>query len=226
MNPILMPYQVAVSYKRTPANPTFVSRTRGMRTNVYGELTLRRKRQGTPVTDQRLLRDVTPTMRRYVALYRETFLTDVAGVRPFARMHALVSIQTALLREPFQTELALKRPFARMSSHVYLQVRLTTEARFAHRTVVRLVARMKFHVYVVGGRGGQDLATDFTRLGFRSGSFLNGLLTGGLTTRTIRLYILTLLLLTLLRLLLTLLLILLLTLLLLAQLQRTLLLRL
>lgn len=103
MNPIVMPYQVAISYKGTPANITIVSGARRMRTNVYGELTLGRKCQGTPVTDQRLLRDVTPTVRRHVALYRETFLTDVAGVRPFARMHALVSIQTALLREPFQT---------------------------------------------------------------------------------------------------------------------------
>lgn len=198
MNPILMPYQVAVSYEGTPANPTLVSRAGGMRTDVYGELTLRRKRQGTPVTYQWLFRYVAPTVRRYVALNRETFLTDVAGVRPFARMHALVSIQTALLREPFQTELALKRPFARMSSHVYLQVRLTTEARFAHRTMVRLVARMEFHVYVVGGRGGQNLAANFTRLGFRSGRFLGGLLTGRLTVWTIRLHILTLLLLALL----------------------------
>lgn len=51
MYPILMPYQVAVSYKRTPADAALVGRTRCMGTNVYGELTLRREREGTPVAD-------------------------------------------------------------------------------------------------------------------------------------------------------------------------------
>lgn len=154
MYSVLMSYEITVAYERTSAYVTLVRGTCRMGTNVYCELTLRREREGTSVAHQWLFGDVTPTVCRHVALHRETFLTNVAGIRPLSRMYPLMSIKTALLSKPFQAQFTLEGSFSCVRPHVHFQVRLPAKTRFAHRTMIWFVARMKLHVYIVRRSGG------------------------------------------------------------------------
>lgn len=98
-----MPYQITVTYERTSTDIALVSGTGGVCTDVNRKLTFGREREGTSFANQRFLGYVAPTMRRDVALHSETFLANVACIRPFPRVHSFMSIEAALLSKPFQT---------------------------------------------------------------------------------------------------------------------------
>lgn len=159
-----MSYEITIPDKSPAADVALVGGARGMRTNVYGKLTLGCEGERAPLADQRLLGDVTPTMRRHVAFDRKSLLTDIARIRPFTGVHALVCVQAAFLRESLEAQLALKRPLTGVRSHVHFQIWLTTETRLANCTVVRLVPRVQLHVNVVRRRRREHLSTNLAWL--------------------------------------------------------------